>query len=111
MDQDPCIGTVGWSILAGAVGDSTLAGVLAGFLIAAATALLVQGNDGSDPETFALFASGVPVLTLSSFLFTVLSGTKADPSRCDQAWSQWLPAFTMLLVGAAVLLCGLGWAL
>jgi hypothetical protein len=111
MDQDPCIGTVGWSVLAGAVGDSTLAGVLAGFLIAAATALLVQGNDGSDPDTFALFASGVPVLTLSSFLFTVLSGTKSDSARCDQAWSQWLPAFTMLLIGASVLLCGLGWAL
>jgi hypothetical protein len=115
MDQDPCVGNVGWSVLGGAAQDSTLAGVLAGFLIVAATALLVQWNDRSDPDTFALFASGVPVLTLSSYLFTLLSGTKPgtkpDPKVCGQVWSQWLPAFAMLLIGASVLLCGLGWAL
>jgi hypothetical protein len=115
MDQDPCVGNVGWSVLGGAAQDSTLAGVLAGFLIVAATALLVQWNDRSDSDTFALFASGVAALTLSSYLFTVLSGTKPgpnpDPKVCGQIWSQWLPAFAMLLIGASVLLCGLGWAL
>src|SRR5580693_4484661 len=115
MDQDPCVGDVGWSVLGGAAQDSTLAGVLAGFLIVAATALLVQWNDRSDSDTFALFASGVAALTLSSYLFTVLSGTKPgpnpDPKVCGQIWSQWLPAFAMLLIGASVLLCGLGWAL
>jgi hypothetical protein len=115
MDQDPCVGNIGWSVLGGAAADSTLAGVLAGFLIVAATALLLQFNDRSDPDMFALFASGVPALTLSSYLFSVLSGTKPgmspDPNVCGQIWSQWLPAFAMLLIGASVLLCGLGWAL
>src|SRR5277367_290368 len=141
MADDPCSANVGWSIVAGAGADSTLAGVLAGFLIVAATALLTQWNDRSDSDTFALFASGVPALTLSSYLFTVLSGTKPptnpdtlivspgakpgffsvvsgtkpethpDPHVCGPVWSQWLPAFALLLIGAAVLLCGLGWAL
>jgi hypothetical protein len=115
MDQDPCVGNVGWSVLGGAPADSTLAGVLAGFLIAAAVALLMQWYDRSDPDTIALFASGVPALALSSYLFTVLSGTKPGPNPgaqvCGQIWSQWLPAFAMLLIGASVFLCGLGWAL
>jgi hypothetical protein len=111
MDKDPCSANVGWSLLAGAGADSTLAGVLAGFLIVAATALLTQWNDRSDPDTFALFASGVPALTLSSYLFTVLAGSQPTLGYCGQMWSQWLPAFALLLIGAAVLLCGLGWAL
>jgi hypothetical protein len=115
MDQDPCVGDIGWSVLGGAPADSTLAGVLAGFLIAAAVALFMQGYDRTDPDTIALFASGVPALALSSYLFSVLSGTKPgahpDPKVCGQIWSQWLPAFAMLLIGASVFLCGLGWAL
>jgi hypothetical protein len=111
MAAEPCLGNAGWSVLEGAPADSTLAGVLAGFLIAAAVALLLQWYDRSDPDTVALFASGVPALTLSSYLFTVLSGTQPDPTVCDQMWSQWLPALAMILIGGAVLLCGLGWAL
>lgn len=114
FDQS-CFGGVGWSVLAGADTYSTLAGVLAGFLIAAAAALIVQWYDRSDPDTIALFASGVPALTLSSFLFTILNGSKPpldpDPNVCSQIWSQWLPDFAMLLIGGAVFLCGLGWAL
>jgi hypothetical protein len=111
MADDPCSANAGWSIVAGAGADSTLAGVLAGFLIVAATALLTQWNDRSDSDTFALFASGVPALTLSSYLFTVLAGSQPVSAYCRQMWSQWLPAFALLLIGAAVLLCGLGWAL
>ncbi|HME74338.1 MAG TPA: hypothetical protein VKI00_01395 [Mycobacterium sp.] len=111
MADDPCSANVGWSIMAGAGADSTLAGVLAGFLIVAATALLAQWNDRSDPDTFALFASGVPALTLSSYLFTVLAGSQPVSGYCGQMWGQWLSAFALLLIGAAVLLCGLGWAL
>jgi hypothetical protein len=111
MADDPCSANVGWSIMEGAGADSTLAGVLAGFLIVAATALLTQWNDRSGPDTFALFASGVPALTLSSYLFTVLAGSQPVSGYCHQMWGQWLPAFALLLIGAAVLLCGLGWAL
>jgi hypothetical protein len=111
MADDPCSANVGWSIMAGANADSTLAGVLAGFLIVAATALLTQWNDPFGPDTFALFASGVPALTLSSYLFTVLAGSQPVSGYCGQMWGQWLSAFALLLIGAAVLLCGLGWAL
>lgn len=65
MAAEPCLGNAGWNVLEGAPADSTLAGVLAGFLIAAAVALLVQWYDRSDPDTIALFASGVPALTLA----------------------------------------------
>lgn len=113
MDTDPCA-LLGWSALDGAGADSTLAGVLAGFLIAAAAALFMR-YDRADANMIGLFASGVVVLTLSSYLFTVLTGTphpqRYDPKICGQIWSQWLPCFTMLLIGGSVLLCGLAWAL
>jgi hypothetical protein len=111
MAAESCLGNAGWNVLEGAPADSTLAGVLAGFLIAAAVALLAQWYDRSDPDTIALFASGVPALTLSAYLFTVLSGTQPDPAVCGQMWSQWLPALAMLLIGGSVFLCGLGWSL
>jgi hypothetical protein len=111
MAAERCLGNAGWNVLEGAPADSTLAGVLAGFLIAAAVALLAQWYDRSDPDTIALFASGVPALTLSSYLFTVLSGTQPATAVCGQIWSQWLPALAMLLIGGAVFLCGLGWSL
>jgi hypothetical protein len=111
MDKDPCAEPVKWSVFNSAVPDLTLAGVLAGFLIAVVAALLVQWYDRASPRMIALFASGVPALTLSSYLFTISSGTIPTKEYCNQMWSQWLPAFAMLLVGGSVLLCGLGWAL
>jgi hypothetical protein len=118
--DDPCADLVGWSVLGSAVPDLTLAGVLAGFLIAVVAALVVQWYDRASPRMIALFASGVPPLTLSSYLFTISSGAKppkkltephALQGYCNTVWSQWVPAFTMLLIGGSVLLCGLGWAL
>ena len=112
--EKECFSNVGWDVLQGAGADLTIAGVLAGFLISAVAALLVR-YDRTDPDTIALFASGVPALTLSSYLFSLLTGTKLpedyDPEVCGQIWSQWLSAFTTLLIGGSVLLCGLGWAL
>jgi hypothetical protein len=130
-DKDPCAKLPLWSVLQSAVPDLTLAGVLAGFLIVVVAALVVQWYDRASPRMIALFASGVAPLTLSSFLFTISSGATApeepkarfvqtgskppeDPSvlsYCNIVWSQWLPAFTMLLIGGSVLLCGMGWAL
>jgi hypothetical protein len=42
MNGDPCTKDVWWSAITASSADSTLAGVLAGLLIAAAAALLVQ---------------------------------------------------------------------
>lgn len=53
MNGDPCTKDVWWSAITASSADSTLAGVLAGLLIAAAAALLVQWYEGSDPHTIA----------------------------------------------------------
>jgi hypothetical protein len=107
-----------WSSIGAAASDATLAGVLAGLLIAAAAALIVQWYQGSDAHTIALFGSGVPVLGLSTFLFTVIAGMdlsytddNAVPTVCKVLWSQWLVAVNVLFIGTAILVCGLGWAL
>jgi hypothetical protein len=115
---DPCSKPVIWSSIGAAGSDATLAGVLAGLLIAAAAALIVQWYQGSDAHTIALFGSGVPVLGLSTFLFTVIGGMDlsyieddAVPVVCSVLWSQWLLAVNVLFIGTAILVCGLGWAL
>jgi hypothetical protein len=111
---EECFSNLGWDVLQDAGADLTIAGLLAGFLISAAAALLVR-YERSDSDTIALFASGVPALILSCWLFSSLTGAKLpvdyDPGLCGQIWSQWLSAYTTLLIGGAVLLCGLGWSL
>ena len=123
MDKDPCAARVAWSTISAASADSTFAGLLAGLLIAAAAALLVQWYTGGAPSTVALFGSGVPVLTLATYLFTVIGAvhypTGIDYTKpgglgdnlCNQLWSEWLLATGSLFIGSAVLVCGLGWAL
>jgi hypothetical protein len=76
MDNDPCADKAFWSVLNSAVPDLTLAGVLAGFLIAVVAALVGQWYDRASPRMIALFASGVPALMLSGYLFTISSGAK-----------------------------------
>jgi hypothetical protein len=115
VDKDPCAAKVAWSTISAASADSTFAGLLAGLLIAAAAALLVQWYTGGAPSTVALFGSGVPVLTLATYLFTVISAVDypnpAGDNLCSQLWSEWLLATGSLFIGSAVLVCGLGWAL
>ena len=128
MDNDPCTANTWWSTIGAATADSTFAGLLAGLLIAAAAALLVQWYQEGAPPTIALFGSGVPILTLSTYLFTVIGAlhypekigdTKVDYKTpgslgndlCNQLWSEWLLATGSLFIGSAVLVCGLGWAL
>jgi hypothetical protein len=140
MDVDRC-STVFWSAITAANGDSTVAGVLAGLLIAAAAALLVQSYQGADAHTIALFGSGVPALALSTYLFTVIAGLNyqqnypVSPKHpispdnpigvpinykqpvmelnnlCSQVWSEWILAIGLVFIGTAVLVCGLAWAL
>ena len=128
MDHDFCTTRTLWSAITAASADSTLAGLLAGLLIAAAAALLIQWYQGAAPPTIALFGSGVPALTLSTYLFTVIAGVdypeKIDDKTvdyktpgalgdnlCSQLWSNWLLAIGLLWIGSAILVCGLGWAL
>jgi hypothetical protein len=85
MDNDPCADNALWSVLSATGPDLTLAGVLAGFLIAVVAALVVNWYDRASPRMIALFASGVPALTLSSYLFTISSGAKPPGQRKDIA--------------------------
>jgi hypothetical protein len=116
-DPDPCAKAVFWSSISAASDEATLAGLLAGLLIAAAAALIVQWYQGAAPPTIALFGSGVPALMLSTYLFVVIAGldipkdTDYRSNLCNQLWSQWVLAIGLLFVGTAVLVCGLGWAL
>ena len=96
--------------------------MLAGLLIAAAAALLIQWHKGAG-STIALFGSGVPALMFSTYLFTVIAGVdypeKIDyktpgaqgDNLCSQLWSNWLLAISLLWIGSAILVCGLGWLL
>ena len=127
MDHDFCTTKTLWSTITAASADSTLAGLLAGLLIAAAAALLIQWHKGA-ASTIALFGSGVPALMLSTYLFTVIAGMDypekiggrpvdyktpggQGDNLCSQLWSNWLLAIGLLWIGSAVLVCGLGWLL
>ncbi|WP_156664551.1 hypothetical protein [Mycobacterium sp. 852002-51057_SCH5723018] len=130
-----CTNTGGWDIILAANDFSVLAGVLAGFVITAATILFASSSRYA-PHTLGLFAAGVPVLALSSYIFSAISGVEREsgpdkaaaaiadklraklpdnpvpnPDQCAQVWSQGLVATAMLTVGGAVLICGLGWVL
>ena len=76
MDNDPCSANVYWSSISAATADSAFAGVLAGLLIAAVAALLVSWYQAAAPTTVALFGSGVPILALSTYLFTVIGALR-----------------------------------
>lgn len=106
-----CANNVGWSFIDAASDFSVLAGVLAGFLIASAAILFASGSRYV-PFTVALLASGVPGLVVSSYIFNAIKGSAAgDHDNCHQVWSQGLIATALLVVGGAVLVCGLGWVL
>jgi hypothetical protein len=131
-----CTNGGGWDIILAANDFSVLAGVLTGFVITAA-AILFASSGRYAPHTLALFASAVPALAVSSYLFSGISGVeRADEpdktltaiadqlgahvaapvpipnhDQCAQVWSQGVVATAMLTVGGAVLICGLGWVL
>jgi hypothetical protein len=128
VDNDPCAARTYWSTISAASADSTLAGLLAGLLVAAAAALLTQWYQRAAAPTIALFGSGVPALMLSTYLFTAIAGVeypeKIDDKTvdyltpgaqgfnlCSQLWSEWLIAIGLLWIGSAIFVCGLGWAL
>lgn len=109
-----CTNQGGWDIILAANDFSVLAGVLAGFVITAATILFASSGRYA-PYTLALFSAGVPALALSSYIFSAISGVEREPGpnpeQCAQVWSQGVVATAMLTVGGAVLICGLGWVL
>lgn len=108
-----------WGVFDGAVTNSQLAGVLAGFLVVAITTLLVKEKlpPNSVSHTLALLATGVLVLGIDAYLFGSVAAAKpasgvANPEQlCYSAWVQFMPASGMLAVGATLLISGIGWML
>ena len=103
---------VPWSIITSAATNSSLAAVLAGLLIATIAVLYVENK--FEGHTIALFAAGVVVLALDSYLFSHLTGIKPYSDEwiaaaCERAWLQAAHASGMLAVGAVALTCGLAW--
>lgn len=104
-----------WSILASAASYSNLAGVLGGFLIAA-IALLFDRSSREAVHTLALFAGAVLILMLSSFVFSLITGTQVPEGHdardaCAIAWTQGAVSTAMLAAGTTALFGGLGWML
>jgi hypothetical protein len=103
-----------WSIIASASTNSALAGVLAGFLLAA-VAVLYDKDRAEHAQTLALFFSGVVTLGIDSYLFSHVTGIKpvagAFDQACARAWTQGIAASGMLVVGTIALTAGLVWML
>lgn len=115
MNPDTFCTSDQWSMIASAPSTSQLAGVLGGFLITA-IALLFDRNSREGIHTLALFASAVLILMLSSFLFSLISGTHPPDNGdrqgiCAIAWTQGALATGMLAAGTTALFGGLGWML
>lgn len=115
MNPDTFCTSDQWSMIASAPSTSQLAGVLGGFLITA-IAVLFDRNSREGIHTLALFASAVLILMLSSFLFSLISGTHPPDNGdrqgiCAIAWTQGALATGMLAAGTTALFGGLGWML
>lgn len=94
---------------------SKVAAALGAFLITA-IALYLKGEVRESVHTMALFSSAVLILVLSSFVFSLLTGTTVAATGdrreiCATAWTQGTLAIGMLAVGATALFGGLGWML
>lgn len=109
-----------WSIIATSGPNATLATVLAGFMMSVMAILLSREGPGEIRDakiahTLALFGSGVLILGLDAFLFgniSALAGpVKDSKGGCGIAWMEAMPATSMLMVGACLMVAGLAWVL
>lgn len=80
VPNDQCATTkIPWSIITSAGTNSTLAGVLGGFMITAITVLfLTKGRSELVGQSIALFAAGVVILGLDSYLFSMITGSQLN---------------------------------
>ncbi|WP_156766899.1 hypothetical protein [Mycobacterium sp. E796] len=104
-----------WSLTATSAPNATLATVLAGFMMSVMAILLGREGPGELRDikiahTLALFGSGVLILGLDAFLFGNISAL-VGPKGCAIAWTEAMPATSMLMVGACLMVAGLAWVL
>lgn len=127
---------VPWSVITSSGSNATLAAVLAGFMMTAAVVLLgrqpsgsetaLQADGGKSGHALGLFAAGIFALALDSWLFgniNALAPVLEKPSQghdyvganmrnaCAIAWTELMPAASMLVVGGSLMIAGLAWIL
>ncbi|WP_156763839.1 hypothetical protein [Mycobacterium sp. 852002-50816_SCH5313054-b] len=105
-----------WSIIATSGPNSTLATVLAGFMMSVMAILLGREGpgelrDAKIAHTLALFGSGVLILGLDAFLFGNINALAGPKGGCAIAWTEAMPATSMLMVGSCLMVAGLAWVL
>lgn len=108
-----------WSIVASASTNSTLAGVLAGFLFTGIVMLFGRPSpEIEDSQTISLFSAALLALGLDSYLFSLITGSRPETGdgevvteACMRVWTQGMPASGMLAVGGTALVGGIGWLL
>jgi hypothetical protein len=126
-----------FSVIAASHPVEQLAGILAGFMMTSAAFIrgkqkemtAAVGDAGpvrpkvSVPsQTLTLFGVGVLTLGLDAYLYGMISGTVPPTGphgdvlpeaqyACAVAWTQYMPAGSMLAVGASFMVAGLAWML
>ena len=95
----------GWSAVTSAGANTTLAGVLAGFMLNGIVVLLssTMTNIGKVRALGLLFAAFV-ALGLDSYLFGLVTGD----SSCHRAWTEAMLAAGLLGIGAVAIIAGFG---
>ena len=124
-----------FSVIAASHPVESLAGILAGFMMTSAAFILGRQKEANadsgdivrpkvrvPSQTLTLFGVGVLILGLDAYLYGMITGTAppVDSHKnvlpeaqyaCAVAWTQYLPAGSMLAVGACFMVAGLGWML
>jgi hypothetical protein len=95
-----------WSPVAVAPSHSALAAVLAGFVFAGVVMILGQARTaGYHPRSLTLLISSFFVLTLDSFLFSVIGGER----DCSRAWTEMMIGAGLLGIGTLGVFGGIAW--
>lgn len=113
-----------WSVIDLSASNAQLAGILAGFMIAALTTLLAMKRDSSALFRFGVkhatifLAVGIIILGLDAYLLGSIAATRpaeidgswpAARSVCLTAWVDFMPASALLTLGAVVLVVSFSW--
>jgi hypothetical protein len=130
LDRDCTTDGLSWSVISSSSSTSNLAAILAGLMVTAIAVMFVERSGETPRHTLGLFASGVVVLGLDSYLFSSISGrrppmtdshltmldARVDISGgglavCRAVWAQAMPAYGMLAAGSVALVGGISWML
>ena len=103
----------GWSAVASAPANTTLAAVLAGFMINGIILLLSRKPEEMNAkyiQALSLLFSAFIILGLDAYLFSLVTGDSTDiigkVSACRRAWTEAMFAAGLLAIGAVAIVVG-----